>query len=266
MRRVGAWGVCEGFQAASTIMMFIALNWVVYLTAIKLFGACHVCAKQDLPREKLAAHKSALACTVKGGNGWCLWREIWGENILCDLFFFFCTQCRLQEVKTHKWICCQFFFSFFFSCASMWWRRRDEWACARKFYVLSSILSDIWSAATLMDFNKGADALWNQSGWCETCWKEWRYCKNLVYFHQERSIWEHVTKDEIFCMRRKGRGGQKRQNIFQTGRRKVISFMQIRALLAQMEACSCRAIMNHSSCQEMLARSYGAPDLTSLSA
>lgn len=63
-----------------------------------------------------------------------------------------------------------------------------------------------------------------------------------------------------------GAGGQKRQNIFQTGRRKVISFMQIRALLAQMEACSCRAIMNHSSCQEMLARSYGAPDLTSLSA
>lgn len=196
--------------------------------------------------------------SLKGNMGW---------KYFVFFFFFFCTQCRLQEVKTHKWIRWQFFFLlFFFPCASMWWRRRDEWACARKFYVLSSILSDIWSAATLMDFNKGADALWNQSGWCETCWKEWRYCKNLVYFHQERSIWEHVTKDEIFRMRRKGRGGQKRQNIFQTGRRKVISFMQIRALLAQMEACSCRAIMNHSSCQEMLARSYGAPDLTSLSA
>lgn len=195
--------------------------------------------------------------SLKGNMGWKYF--VWS-------FFFCCTQCRLQEVKTHKWIRWQFFFLFFFS-LRIHVVTPTRWMSVReKFYVLSSILTDIWSAATLMDFNKGADALWNQSGWCETCWKEWWYCKNLVYFHQERSIWEHVTKDEIFCMRWKGRGGQKRQNIFQTGRRKVISFMQIRALLAQMEACSCRAIMNHSSCQEMLARSYGAPDLTSLSA
>lgn len=210
MRGVGVRGGCECFQAASTIMMFIALNWVVYLTAIKLFSACHVCTKQDLPREKLAAHKSALTYTVKGGNGWCLWREIWGENILCDPFFFFCTKCRQQEVKTRKWIPWQFFFFFLrihVVTPTRWMSVRE------KFYVLSSILTDIWSAATLMDFNKGADTLWNQSGWCETCWKEWWYCKNLVYFRHERSIWEHVTKDEIFCMRWRGGGAEKTEYI-----------------------------------------------------
>lgn len=60
--------------------------------------------------------------------------------------------------------------------------------------------------------------------------------------------------------------GRKTEYIFQIGRREVISFMQMGALLAQMDACFCRAIMNHSSCREMLARGYGAPDLTSLSA
>lgn len=56
-------------RQASTIMMFIALNWVVYLTAIKLFGACRVCTKQDLPCEQLAAHESAPTYALKGGNG-----------------------------------------------------------------------------------------------------------------------------------------------------------------------------------------------------
>lgn len=37
--------------------------------------------------------------------------------------------------------------------------------------------------------------------------------KNLVYFHQQRSIWEHVTKMKYLAFDG-GAGGQKRQTIF----------------------------------------------------
>lgn len=77
-----------------------------------------------------------------------------------------------------------------------------------------------------------------------------------MQFNKERSIWKRT----LYC------GAKKTEYIFQIGRREVISFMQIGALLAQMDECFCRAIMNHSSCRGMLARGYGAPDLTSLSA
>lgn len=49
------------------------------------------------PREILAVHKSALAYTVKGGNGGCLWSRIWVENILCDLFL------SVHNVDRRKW-------------------------------------------------------------------------------------------------------------------------------------------------------------------
>lgn len=177
--------------------------------AIRLFGAGHVCTKQDVSlREILAAHKSAFTYTVKGGNGWCLRSQINMGWKYLEWSFSFYPQCRPHKAKTQKWICWQFAFS----PPSIWWRRGDEWAY-EKFHVLVSILTGIWSALTLMDFNGGADTLWNQSGWCESCWKEWWLCKNLVYFHQERSIWQHVTKDEVVCMRCKGRGAEKTEYI-----------------------------------------------------
>lgn len=158
-----------------------------------------------LPRETLAGHESALAYTVKGGNAWCLWSEIWGENILCDLFLSVHNVGRRGD-SLHLYPPPPITLS---QCVHPCGDAIVMNKRTRNVHALASILSAIWSATTVMDFNEGADTLWNQSGWCETCWKEWWYCKNLVYFHLQRSIWEHVTKDEVVCMWWKGRRGRK---------------------------------------------------------